>query len=456
MTAGGWEIYGELYGTAAMREIFSARRRLRAMLDVEVALARAQARLGIIPAAAADAIAAAADVDRLDVAAIAARTNVVGYPVVPLTAQLARLAGADAGRYVHWGATTQDILDTATVLQLGDALSLIEADVRGIVDALAQRARVHRDDVMAGRTHLQHALPITFGYACALWLQPLVAHLDRLRDVREQVRTVQFGGAVGTLASLGARGRDVTTALAGELDLRIPDAPWHADRSAFAGVACALALLCGSLAKFATDVALLMQTEVAEVFEPHEPGRGGSSAMPQKRNPIASEYVLAATRGVHALVPVMLAAMAGDHQRSTGPWQSEEIALPQICVLASAACAHALQIARGMTVDTARMRRNVDASGGLIVAETVATALAPSLGQERAHAAVERAASAARESHRAFSDVLAETPEIAERFDRAALAELLDPARSTGEAGAVIDRILARVPAHSTRNEGSP
>jgi 3-carboxy-cis,cis-muconate cycloisomerase len=299
-------------------------------------------------------------------------------------------------------------------------------------------------------------LPVTFGYVCALWLHPLLAHLERLRDVRERVRTVQFGGAVGTLASLGARGRDVTTALAAELGLRVPDAPWHADRSAFADVACALGLLCGSLAKFATDVALLMQTEVGEVSEPHEPGRGGSSAMPQKRNPIASEYVLAATRGVHALVPVMLAAMAGDHQRSTGPLQSEEIALPQICVLASAACAHALQIARGMTADPARMRRNVDATGGLIVAEAVATALAASLGQERAHAAVERAASDALESHRAFADVLAETPEIAQRFDRAALAELLDPTRSTGEAGAVIDRVLARIPAHSPPNEGSP
>jgi 3-carboxy-cis,cis-muconate cycloisomerase len=456
MLAGGWEIYGELYGTAAMREVFSARRRLRALLYVEVALARAQARAGVIPADAAEAIAAAADIDRLDVDAIAARTNVVGYPVVPLTAQLARLAGADAGRYVHWGATTQDVLDTATVLQLGDALALLDADVRGIVDALALRAQAHRGDVMAGRTHLQHALPITFGYACALWLHPLLAHLERLRDVRERVRTVQLGGAVGTLASLGARGRDVAVAFGQELGLRVPDAPWHADRSAFAEVACVLGLLCGSLAKLATDIALLTQTEIAEVFEPHAPGRGGSSAMPQKRNPIASEYVLAAARGVHALVPLMLNAMAGDHQRSTGPWQSEEIALPQICVLASAVCAHALALARGMTADTARMRANVDASGGLIVAEAVAGALARSLGQERAHAAVERAASAALESRRPFADVLAQTPEIAEHLDRAALAKLLDPTRYTGEAGAVIDRVLSRIPAHSIRNEGSP
>lgn len=457
MIAGGWQIYGELYGTAAMRGVFSARHRVRLMLDVEVALARAQARLGVIPESAAEAIAAAAsDVERFGLRKIANRANVVGYPVVPLVAQLARLAGAEAGGYVHWGATTQDILDTATVLQVGEALALIEPDVRAIVAALAPRAHAHRADVMAGRTHLQHALPVTFGYVCALWLHPLVAHLDRLRAVRERVRTVQLGGAVGTLASLGARGRDVTVALAAELNLDVPAAPWHADRSAFADAACTVALLCGSLAKLATDVALLGQTEVAEVFEPHAPGRGGSSALPQKRNPIASEYVLAATRGVAALVPVMLGAMPGDHQRATGPWQSEEIALPQIFVLASAACAHALALARGMTADTARMRRNLDASGGLVMAEAVASALAASLGQQRAHALVEHAASTALDAGRPFIDVLAETPAVAERFDRAALAGLLDPAHYTGEAGAVIDRVLARVPAHTSRNEGSP
>ena len=441
----GGEIFGELYGTAAMRAVWSARRSVAAMLAVEAALARAEARVGVIPQTAADAISAAADADRFDLDAIAARANVVGYPVVPLTKQLAQHAGPDAGRYVHWGATTQDILDTATVLQLREALALLETDVRDTIDVLAARARQHRDDVMAGRTHLQHALPVTFGYVCALWLAPLPDHVERLRTARERVRIVQFGGAVGTLAALGARGRDVAAALADELGLRLPDAPWHADRSAFAEAACAVALLCGSLAKFATDVVLLMQTEVGEVFEPHAPGRGGSSTMPQKRNPIASEYILAATRGIDALIPLLLGAMAGDHQRSTGPWQTEPLALPQLFVLASAACAHALALVRGMTVDVARMRRNLDLTGGLIVSEAVSAALAETLGHERAHALVEAAASTALASNRPFTDALADMPEIAGRFDRADLERLLDPARYTGDAGAVVDRVLARL-----------
>src|SRR5581483_11821424 len=415
------ELFGALYGTAAMREAFGARRRVAAMLRFESALARAEARAGVIPEDAAAAIeAAAADPERIDLAAIAASADTVGYPVVALTKQLARLAGDDAGRYVHWGAT---------------------------IEALAALAKLHRDDTMPGRTHLQHALPITFGYACAVWLAPLLEHRRRLRDVFARSRVLQFGGAVGTLASLGARGREVALALACELDLHAADAPWHVDRSAFAEVACALGIACGSLAKIATDVILLMQTEVAEAAEPHAPGRGGSSTMPQKRNPIASEYVIAATRGVHALVPLMLQAMPGDHQRSTGPWQSEEIALPQICVLASAAFAHARTIVEGLSVDAARMRANLDETHGLIVAEAVSMALAERVGHARAHAIVESASSEAIAARRPLLDVLAVRPDVAAHVDRAQLAELLDPARYVGEAGAVVDRVLASIAA---------
>ncbi len=442
MDAGGSALYGELYGTRAMREVFSLRRRLRALLAVEVALARAEAALGVIPAAAAEAIAAAAaDPDRFDVAALVAGTEHVGYPVVPLTKQLAQFAGPDAGRYVHWGATTQDIVDTATVLQLREAFALLDGDLQAAIEALARRARAHRDDVMAGRTHLQHALPITFGYECALWLAPLLPHRARLRAAADEAAVLQFGGAVGTLASLGQRGRAVALALGGELGLPVPDLPWHADRSPFAAAVCALGLTCGSLAKFAADVVLLMQTEVAEVNEPHAPGRGGSSTMPQKRNPIAAEYVIANARAVRALVPVLLEAMSGDHQRSTGPWQTEAPALEDAFVRASGAFAQAAAIARGMTVDPARMRRNLDASGGLIVAEAVAMALAEHVGHESAHAAVARAASDATASGRPFLDVLAASPDITRYLDPAQLERRLDPADYTGEAGAIVDRV---------------
>jgi 3-carboxy-cis,cis-muconate cycloisomerase len=438
-------LFGRLYGTLAMRAIFSEERRIQTMLDVEAALARAEASLGIVPQRAADAIsAAAARAAELDRAAIVAGTENVGYPVVPLTKELVRLAGPEAGAYVHWGATTQDVMDTSLVLQVRDAFALLEADLAGVVRALAERAAIHRDDVMAGRTHLQHALPLTFGYKCAVWLAPLCEALVALRAARDNALVVQFGGAVGTLASLGAQGRSVTLALARELGLRAPDAPWHADRSRLAACATTLAIACGSIAKFATDVVLLMQTEVGEVFEPHAPGRGGSSTMPQKRNPIASEYAIAAARGVRTLTPLVLEAMVGDHERSTGPWQSEEIALPQIFVLTSAAFAQARAIAEGMTVDVVRMRANVDMTHGLIVSEAVAMALAERIGKAQAHHAVERACGAVLANGADLADTLAADPVVAAQFDARRLRELLDPSAYVGESGAVVDRVLAR------------
>jgi 3-carboxy-cis,cis-muconate cycloisomerase len=427
-----------------MRAVFSEERRLRAMLDFEVALARVQAALGIVPVSAANAIASAARVDALDRAAIVRGTENVGYPVVPLTKELVRLAGPEAGAYVHWGATTQDVMDTSLVLQLRDAFALLEADLEGLVRALAERAERHRSDVMAGRTHLQHALPMTFGYKCAVWLAPLCEALVALRAARDAALVVQFGGAVGTLASLGDEGRAVTLALAEELGLAAPDAPWHSDRSRLAASATACAIACGSAAKFATDVVLLMQTEVGEVFEPHAPGRGSSSTMPQKRNPIASEYVIAAARGVRTLVPLVLEAMVGDHERSTGPWQSEEIALPQIFVLASAAFSQARAIAEGMTVDVKRMRANVDLTHGLIVSEAVAMALAERLGKAEAHHAVERACATVLAGGGDLASVLAADPVVGNVFDGARLAALLDPSAYVGESEAVVDRVLRR------------
>ncbi|MFN6955448.1 MAG: lyase family protein, partial [Acetobacteraceae bacterium] len=271
------QVWGALYGTDAMRAAVGERALLAAMLRVEAALARAEARLGIVPQAAADAITAAADVDRLDLPALAAATRNTGYPVVGLVKQLSALAGADAGRWTHWGATTQDILDTAQVLALRDALALIERDLEAVIAALAARAREHRDTVMAGRTHLQHALPTTFGLKCAVWLMPLLSSRERIAQLKPRLLRVQFGGAAGTLASLGGRGLDVLRELARELDLAEPEAPWHVARDAFAEAVSVLGILTGALAKMATDVMLLMQTEVAEVFEPHAPGRGGSS-----------------------------------------------------------------------------------------------------------------------------------------------------------------------------------
>jgi 3-carboxy-cis,cis-muconate cycloisomerase len=434
-------ILGTLYGSDAMRAVFDERTYFQRMLDVEAALARVQARLGIIPADAADAITRAARVENLDTAELAASSRNVGYPVVGLVAGLSRAAGS-AGGWTHWGATTQDIMDTATVLQVREGLTLIRATLCDMVAALTAQAEKHRRTVMAGRTHLQQALPITLGLKCAVWAQPLIAHVHRLDALRPRVEQVSFAGAAGTLASLGDQGIAVMEGLAAELHLAAPAAPWHVCRDGLAETVAFLGLICGSLAKLATDVILLAQTEVGELSEPYVAGRGSSSSMPQKRNPIASEYILAAARTVHALVPVMLGAMAADHERATGPWQAELLALPQTFVLTHGALLHAGAIAEGMVIDADRMRRNLDLTGGLIVAEAVMMGLAPHIGRGEAHHVVKHACDAALAESIPLAEALAREPAVAGRLDRAAIERLTDPAHYLGSADAFIDRVV--------------
>ena len=435
-------ILGTLYGSDAMRALFDETAYFQRMLDVEAALARVQGRMGLIPAEAAAAIVAAATVDNLRSEELAASARNVGYPVVGLVSGLSKAAGS-AGGWTHWGATTQDIMDTATVLQVRDGLDLIEAELRAILRALAAQADRHRDTVMAGRTHLQQALPVTFGLKCATWAMPFIAHQERLAQLRPRVLAVEFGGAAGTLASLGSDGVAVIEALAAELNLAAPLAPWHVCRDGLAEVVGFLGLVSGTLAKFATDIILLAQTEVGEVAEPYVAGRGASSTMPQKRNPIASEYILAAARTVHGLVPVMLGAMAQDHERATGPWQAEALVLPQCFVLTHGALKHARAIAEGMIVDAARMRRNLDITHGLIVSEAVMMGLAPVLGRGEAHHVVKHACDVALAESIPLADALARDPMVTARLDRAAIETMINPANYLGSAGAFIDRVVA-------------
>jgi 3-carboxy-cis,cis-muconate cycloisomerase len=434
-------ILGTLYGSDAMRAVFDERAYFQRMLDVEAALARVQARLGIIPAGAAQAITNAARVENLRTEELAASARNVGYPVVGLVAGLSRAAG-EAGGWTHWGTTTQDIMDTATVLQVREGLALIRASLLRIAKALAMQAEKHRHTVMAGRTHLQQALPTTLGLKCAVWLQPLIAHLHRLDALRPRAEQVSFGGAAGTLASLGDQGIAVMEGLAVELGLAAPAAPWHACRDGLTEVVAFLGLVCGSLAKIATDIILLAQTEVGEVAEPYVAGRGSSSTMPQKRNPIASELILAAARAVHALLPVMFGAMAADHERATGPWQSELLALPQCFVLTHGALEHTVAIAEGMVVDTKRMRRNLDITHGLIVSEAVMMGLAPHLGRGEAHHVVKHACDVALAEDVSLAEALAREPKVTDKLDRAAIQQLTDPGHYLGSADAFIDRVL--------------
>jgi 3-carboxy-cis,cis-muconate cycloisomerase len=435
-------IFCDAFAAPAMRRIFSDAETVARYVEVEVALAQVEARLGIIPTTAAGDIKRCADARGIDLAELRRTTNVVGYPIVGLVAQLAKQCG-EAGRYLHWGATTQDIMDTAVVLQVRAALALVDDDLAHIADSLTALARKHRATLMPGRTHLQHALPITFGYKAAVWLSPILRHRQRLKELRPRVLVGQFAGAVGTLASLGDKGLAVHDALMAELGLGSFEMPWHVARDNVAESVSLLALITGSLGKIATDVALMMQTEVGEAFEPFEEGRGSSSTMPQKRNPIASELIIAAARIVRQHAGLMLDGMAADHERATGPWQLEWMALPEAFLATGAALGQAREMLNGLVVVPERMRRNLELTGGQIVAEAVMMALAQHTGRQRAHHIVAHASRAALEKGTPLLAELEIDPEVSRHLDRARLSQLTDPANYLGSALAMVDRLLA-------------
>jgi 3-carboxy-cis,cis-muconate cycloisomerase len=439
-------LFRDAFGTPAMRAIFCDERYIVQCTRVEVALARVQGKLGVIPADAAKAIEAAAASVEIDYAKLKHETDIVGYPIVGLVHQLAKhcsAGGGDAGKFIHWGATTQDIMDMATVLQVRDAIVLIELDLQAIDTALAGLSAKHRNTVMAGRTHLQHALPITFGHKTAIWLSMIRRHRERLNQIKPRVLVGQFAGAAGTLASLGKDGMAVHDALMADLGLAAPSITWHVARDNLAETVGLLALIAGSLAKIATDVMLMMQTEVGEVFEPFVQGRGSSSTMPQKRNPISCELILAAAKSVRQNAGLMLDAMASDHERATGPWHLEWIALPEAFIATAGALGQARFMLEGLIVEPERMRRNLDITGGLIVAEAVMMALAQHTGRGVAHDLVYGACRSASEKGTTLLVALKAVPEVTKHFNDAKLAALVDPANYVGSAGAMVDRLLA-------------
>ena len=435
------EIFAPVLGTDAVRRIFSDASFVSCMLAFEGALARAEAQAGVIPVAAGRAISDAAEGLRIDPRALADSTSQTGMPVAGLVAALRAARGAGESRYVHFGATTQDVVDTATILQLRDALTAIEDDLRGLASALLVRADEHRATPMVGRTFLQHAVPITFGYKCALWLSPLLDHLSRLTELRPRVLVVQLGGAAGTLAPLGEGGRAVVEQLAEELALGCPAAPWHAVRDGVAEVGAFLGLVCGSLAKIGNDVLLLSQTEVSEISES---SHGSSSTMPHKRNPVASAYLVAATRGVQALAPLLSSAMLQEHERGPGGWYAERLALPSCVALTAGALAHARVVVDGMRVDVGRMRRNIDVTSGLVMSEAIAFALSDRLGLSQAQETVQRACAEALSSATPFVEAWLREPARAALLDRESIERLSDPSTYLGDAAGVVNRVVEK------------
>ena len=443
-------LFRDAFGTPAMREVFSDIGLISRYAEVEIALAKAEARCGVIPPEAAQAIAERTDVAALDFDLLRSETDIVGYPILPLVHQLARQCG-EAGRYLHWGATTQDIMDTAVVLQLRAGLQILDEDIAALRGILADLSRRYRDTPMAGRTHLQQALPVTFGYKTAIWLAMFDRHAERLAQLKPRLLVAQFAGAAGTLASLGDKGFEVQRVLCEELGLGVPVATWHVARDGFAEVVNFLGLVTGSLGKIALDVMVMASTEFAEVYEPFVKGRGASSTMPQKRNPISSELMLAACKAVRQHAGLMLDAMVQDFERATGPWHAEWMAIPESFVLTAGALHQAKFALGGLIVDEKKMAENLDISRGLIVAEAVMMGLAPQLGRQDAHDVVYDACRLANEKGMSLGDALSADKRVAERIDRATIDRLTAPKNYLGLAPDMVDRVLAATKIESKR-----
>jgi 3-carboxy-cis,cis-muconate cycloisomerase len=443
-----------MLSSASMRVVCDDLACLQHMLDFEAALARAEAATGVIPEGAVSPIARACKASSFDLAALAEAATRSGNRAIPLVKALTvEVAGTDANaaRYVHWGATSQDVIDTAIMLTLRAAIDALLPDLDRAIAGFASLARQHRNTAMVARTWLQHALPMPFGLKLAEYAAALHRSRRRLQRLRSEGLALQFGGAAGTLAALGDKGLLVAARLAQELRLPLPDAPWHTHRDRIAEAGSVFAIIAGTCGKIARDIQLMMQTDVAEAFEPSGEGRGGSSTMPHKRNPVAAATALAAATMAPNLAATLFAAQVQDHERSAGPWHAEWPTLPSLLLVTSGALAAMVDIAEGLEVDAARMRVNLDATGGLIMAEAVTMPLAEKIGKSEAHHLVEAASKTAVAEKQHLRDVLAKDTRIVAQLSAEKIAKLFDPMAYQGVSQDLIDRLLASLDADQVR-----
>ncbi len=436
-------IFQGIFTSDAMRQVWSDENRTQKYLDIERALAVVQGRLGLIPQEAADEIASHCTLDQIDLVKLRAQTERIGYPILGVVSQLNALCRNKLGEYCHWGATTQDITDTATVLQIREGLVLVDDELGAIAAALAQLAREHRDTPIIGRSNLQQAIPVTFGYKMAGLLSAVLRHRERIAQLRERVLVGEFAGAAGTLASLQTGAMETQAGLCAELGLKQPVIAWHTIRDNIAEVGTVLGLIGGTLGKLSLDVKLMMQTEVGEVFEPYHHGRGSSSTMPQKRNPISSAYIHGAISVLRQHAAALMDAMVADHERSTGPWQIEWIVLPEAFCLLAGALKQSRVIVEGLEVEPAAMRRNIDMTHGLVMSEAVMMGLGTFIGREVAHDLVYDICREALKQQRPLLDLLCENAQIMKHVTREQLAAMCDPTHYLGQSGVMVDRVLA-------------
>ncbi|MCT8972865.1 3-carboxy-cis,cis-muconate cycloisomerase [Microbaculum marinisediminis] len=438
------DLLSPLFASAEMQTVLSDRERVRAMLAFEAALAASEADAGLIPADAAAAITAACASFEPDMAAIGDATRRAGNPAIPFVKALTAHCAEPGRGCVHWGATSQDVIDTANALMFREAMALIDRETLALGDALAAQAEAHRSTVMPGRTLLQPALPITFGFKVAGWLDMVMRCRAALKTAAEQGLVLQFGGAVGTLAAIGSKATTVRQELGRRLDLPVPDIAWHTARDRGARIGAELAILTEALAKIAGDIALLMQAEVGEAAEPAGSGRGGSSTMPQKRNPVAAPAVRANAMRASGLASALLSAMPQEHERGAGGWHAEWTILPDLFEIAAGALGHVTETIADLEVRPQRMRANLDIGNGTLMSEALMMALAPTLGRQEAHHVVEAAARRAIAENRPLADICRETDEIVDGLGLEGIATALDPSTYLGIAEATVDTVVSR------------
>lgn len=425
-------LFKDIFGTDEMRKIWDDLNTVQKWLDVEAALARAQAKLGIIPEAYANEISKKARVELIDMDELKRGIDKTTHPLMPLVRVFRTVCAGDAGEFIHWGATTQDIMDTGLVLQIKESLELVEPCLSAVNKTLKHMASEHKDTVMAGRTHGQHALPITFGYKVAVWQKEIARHLTRLEQVKKRVLIGQFGGAVGTLASMGSRGLEVQELMFRELGLEVPDIAWHASRDSLAELVCVLGMISATLGKIANEVVTLQKTEYGELEEPFEMGMVGSSTMPHKRNPMTSESVVAISKMVRCNVPLAIEAMVGEFERDMRTWQTEWKFVGESFILLSGAIRSINRVLQRLYINVGQMRSNVYMTKGLILSEAIMLKLGEKIGRQKAHDLVYKICMKAYEEDMPLQDALMQEPSILGELTPQEIEAIMDPVSYTG------------------------
>jgi len=436
----------DMFTDSSMRQVFTDDNRLQKWLDTEVALAFAQEKIGVIPTGTADRIKKAAVLENIDQASMKADFEKIGFPILPFVHQLTNACDDDTARWVHYGATTQDILDTGTVLQMKEGLQIVEDYIDDIIQALAELSERHKSTPMAGRTFQQLAAPITFGYKAAIWLDEMLRHKERLNELKPRLLVGQCAGAVGTFATLGDKGLEVQRLMMKELELGVPDITWHVARDTWAELVSDFAMIGATLAKIAQEVAILMRSEIGELSEPFEEGRGASTTLPQKRNPISCEPIIANAHKLRELVGSQLTSMIQEHERGAlGQMHLEWMVIPESFILLSGSLKHSRFILENLVVDTERMRENLNLNGGLIMAEAAMMGIAPKIGKKKAHDLVYGAAGTAYDKGVSLKEALLATPEISSMLTEQEIDNLLDPLNYTGSSTKMVDAVLGKV-----------